>query len=229
MNSSIWAVVPAGGKGERFSSQDNKLLAPLHGKPVLHWTLSALLATPCLSGIVIATQARQDYQPIVDALPPEKPVLWAGGGPTRRLSVRMGVLATPPGSVVVVHDAARPLITPELITRAMSVFTADPTLSGLVVGLPMTDTVKITTDGQTVLETADRKLLWTVQTPQITRRETLLAADKAVPASTEASDEMQLLELAEISGGVRLFLGERQNLKITTPADLQLAEALLQP
>lgn len=162
---------------------------------------------------------------VVVALPPgaEPPdgCIGVEGGAQRSLSVR-AALAAVAGDPVVVHDAARPLLTPGLVERVLA------GLQGAdcaIAAAPVTDTVKEARDG-VVLRTLDRAGLWAVQTPQAFRREALeraLAQDDAVLAA--ATDDASLVEAQ--GGTVRIVKASRENLKVTTPVDLELAALLL--
>ena len=143
-----------------------------------------------------------------------------GGGPRRQDSVRLGVEALGPCQWVAVHDGARPLITPDLILRGLE---AAGDTGAAVPALPLADTVKEAGPDTMVLRTLDRSRLWAVQTPQIFRYDLLLRAHQEVTA--DATDDAAMLEALGLP--VRIFPGSRLNLKIATPEDLTLAEAIL--
>jgi 2-C-methyl-D-erythritol 4-phosphate cytidylyltransferase len=179
---------------------------------MVEWSVEALRAAPSIEHVVVA-------------LPPGvgAPAHTIGviGGEQRSMSVR-NALHEVAGDVVVVHDAARPLVTPELI---------EAVLEGLVdcdaaiAAAPVTDTIKEARDGE-VLRTLDRTGLWAVQTPQVFRRDALERA-LAQPAEVlaAATDDASLIEA--IGGTVRIVEAPRENLKVTTALDLRLAELLL--
>jgi len=128
--------------------------------------------------------------------------------------------------IIVVHDAARPLAAPELFDRTVAALEADPGLAGAVTAVVLSDTIKRSGAGGEVVETLDRDELRAVQTPQAFRRDALVAALAAEPkALAAATDDASLVELA--GGRVALVEGSSRNLKITTPEDLVMAEALL--
>src|SRR5690242_9480588 len=139
----VWAVLPAGGQGNRFSATQDKLLADLAGLPVLLRTLQAFLDAPSITGLlVVASEPNLPiYQTLVQRHLPTACVQWALGGSTRRDSVYQGLCGLPPSAeIVVIHDAARPLIRPDLIEKAIqSLLNGNPV--GVIVGLPMVDTV----------------------------------------------------------------------------------------
>lgn len=228
-----WAVVAAGGSGQRFSGASDpadKLFALLGGEPVLQRTLSALLAARRVAGVVMAVRAdcHAAVAALVDALASDKPVCLTQGGATRRASVWHALQAVPPEvSRVAIHDAARPLIDPALIDAAI-VALDDGQMLGAVVALPVCDTLKqVCAATGTVQATVDRATLWQAQTPQVFDREALWVAHQRVAIDEAVTDDAQLLERAGL-GPVRVLLGEARNLKITTRADLALAQALWQ-
>jgi 2-C-methyl-D-erythritol 4-phosphate cytidylyltransferase len=225
--SSIWAVIPAGGSGSRYSqSGEDKLLADLAGQPVLRWSLQALLQARGLSGIVLAVaEARMPaYEALARQWFPQADILVVAGGADRRQSVYHGLLALPEeAAIVAVHDAARPLIRTRTIEAALQAVLAGA--AGAVVAVPMHDTVK-QAEGESISATLDRTRLWRAQTPQVFRKDLLLRAHRMIPVETPVTDDAQLMELAGL-GPVVLVPGEEGNLKITTRADLRLAEAYL--
>lgn len=227
MNSGVaWAVVPAGGRGERFSAGQDKLLVPLDGIPVLARSVMALLAAESVSGVMIACRPEKQavYEAVIRDCQPAKPVRFAGGGRDRRESVYNGVLALPVETeIVAVHDAARPLIAPGLVEAAVR--RVREGVPGCIVGVPIRDTVKTVAEDR-ISGTVDRSLLWRAQTPQVFLKSVLLAAVQAVPEDTPVTDDAQLLELAGL-GPVHLLEGDERNLKITTPQDVAMAEAWL--
>ena len=178
---------------------------------MLEWSLAALRA----AGIT----------EIVVALPEgvERGRGWPGvpGGATRSESVRAALAAAPPGDVVV-HDAARPLVEPELFTRVLA---ALEEADCAIAAAPVTDTVK-EAEGDLVVATLDRSRLWAVQTPQAFRRaalEAALAVDDAILA--RATDDAWLVE--RNGGTVRVVESSPENFKVTTPHDLRVADMIL--
>lgn len=163
---------------------------------------------------------------VVIALPPgvEAPAGCVGveGGAQRSLSVLAALGAVAGGDPVVVHDAARPLVTPDLIEEVLA------GLAGadcVIAAAPVTDTVKEARDGA-VVRTLDRSALWVVQTPQAFRRDVLeQALDQPADVLAAATDDASLVEA--MGGTVRIVAAPRENLKVTTPLDLRLAELLL--
>jgi 2-C-methyl-D-erythritol 4-phosphate cytidylyltransferase len=213
------ALIVAAGRGERLGSGRPKALVTLCGRPMLEWSVSALRLVEGVERIVVALPA--------DALDgaPDGTVAVAGGA-QRSLSVREALRASGGGDPVIVHDAARPLATPELFAHALHELDRHG-VDAVIAAAPVSDTIKeVGEDGRTVLLTLDRARLWAVQTPQVFRRAALEQA-LAVPEEqlARATDDAWLVERA--GGVVRIVDADPGNLKITTPEDLRIAELLL--
>jgi 2-C-methyl-D-erythritol 4-phosphate cytidylyltransferase len=195
-----------------------KALATVAGKPMLEWSVEALRALDAVEQIVVALPAES-----IGAAPPG-PVGTAGGD-VRSESVRNALRACGRGDPVIVHDAARPFATTELFERALTELVRSGA-DAVVAAAPVSDTVK-EVDDQTVTRTLDRGRLWAVQTPQVFRRDAIVAALES--ASDEllraATDDAWLIERA--GGTVRVVRSDPGNLKVTTAADLHIAEMLL--
>ena len=207
------ALLVAAGSGERLGADRPKAFVVLAGRPMLEWSVAALRG----AGI----------EQIVVALPPgcaaPDGCTGAPGGTTRSESVRSALAAAPPVEDVVVHDAARPLVTPEHFRAALAAL-ADA--DAAVAAAPMTDTVKEAGADHRVTATLDRTRLWAIQTPQAFRRAALeraLAVDAATLAA--ATDDAWLVERS--GGTVRVVESTPENFKVTTPHDLRVAELLL--
>jgi len=209
------ALVVAAGRGERLGTAVPKAFAILAGRPMVQWSIAALEEVEAIEEIVVA------LPPGVDA--PEG-TIGVAGGTQRSHSVQAALAAARADDVVLVHDAARPLLTPALIEDCLAAI-ADGGCDAAIAAAPVTDTVK-ECDGETVVRTLDRSRLWAVQTPQAFRREALERAldqdDEIVGAAT---DDAALIEA--LGGTVRLVRAPRENLKVTTPFDLRVAELLL--
>ena len=147
------------------------------------------------------------------------------GGASRSESVRNALAAAPEAEIAVVHDAARPLVTVELVERCIAAIHA-PGVTGAVAATPVTDTIKEADGAGRVLRTLDRTALWSIQTPQVFWAEPLRAALDADPATlAAATDDAGLVEAA--GGTVAIVEAPRENLKVTTALDLRLAELSL--
>lgn len=222
------AVVVAAGRSERMGGTD-KLAAPLAGRPVLAWSVAALAASPLVERIVVVRSAEQAGGPRPAWLP-DKVVGVVGGGARRQDSVAAGIRALSPelgpsegaGRVLLVHDGARPLVTPELVS---AVARAAAEHGAAIPVLPVAETLK-RTEGERVLGTVARAGLATAQTPQGIRWDVMRDALATVSAAdVEFTDEAALLEAAGVA--VHTVPGEAANLKVTRPDDLALAEARL--
>jgi 2-C-methyl-D-erythritol 4-phosphate cytidylyltransferase len=214
------ALIVAAGRGERLGSGRPKALVPLAGVPMLEWSVRAMRAVRAIERIVVALPS--------DALAaaPEGTVAVAGGE-VRSQSVREALRASGEGDPVIVHDAARPLVAPELFERALAELEGSGA-DAVVAAAPVVDTIKeVGEDGRTVSRTLERARLWAIHTPQVFLRgplERVLgeASDELLAAAT---DDAWLIERA--GGTVRVIESPLSNIKVTTPVDLALAEVLL--
>ncbi len=227
-----WAdvVVVAAGASRRMAGAD-KLLAPVGGRPLLAWTLAAVAASPAVERIVLVTSpGRVDEITAAGWLPGRVDAV-VGGGATRQVSVAAGVRrleALDPGHPdrpVLVHDGARPLVPPGLVT---AVAAATATHGAAIPVLPVAETLKRVAEGL-VVETVDRAMLAAAQTPQGVRRGLLLEAWQRFPPDgpREFTDEAALLEACNIL--VHAVPGDPANLKVTLPDDLRRVEQALAP
>jgi 2-C-methyl-D-erythritol 4-phosphate cytidylyltransferase len=210
------ALIVAAGVGERLGASRPKALVELAGRPLLQWSVDTLSATPAIERIVVA-------------LPPdvEAPVGTIGvvGGAVRSESVSRALAAAGPGDPVLVQDAARPFTSVELVQATLAAVEGDG-VDAAIAAAPVTDTIK-QVDGEGVVgRTLDRSTLWAVQTPQVFRRAALERA-LAVPDEVlaQATDDAWLVERA--GGRVVVVAAPKDNLKVTTPLDLTLAELLV--
>jgi 2-C-methyl-D-erythritol 4-phosphate cytidylyltransferase len=209
------ALVVAAGRGERLGSGRPKAFVMLAGRPMLDWSLAALRAVDEIEHVVVA------LPPGVTA---PHGTLGVTGGEQRSLSVLAALEAAPPDDVVLVHDAARPLLEPALVRDVLAVLASED-CDGAIAAAPVTDTIKEAA-GEEVVRTLDRHRLWAVQTPQAFHRPVLERALAAAPEVLgAATDDASLVEAA--GGTVRVVLAPRENLKVTTALDLRVAELLL--
>jgi 2-C-methyl-D-erythritol 4-phosphate cytidylyltransferase len=217
---SVWAVLVAAGRGERLGDDRPKAFARLGGLPLLAEPLRRLDASEWIDGIVVVAPPEWEEPSILVAeeIGASKVAAAVPGGATRSASVRAGLTEVPEtAAVVLVHDAARPVLPPELVPRLLEALGEG--FDGAVPGLPVTDTVKRVRDG-IVVETPSREELVAVQTPQAFVASVLRAA-----AAGEGSDCASLVEAA--GGRVKVVLGDERLLKVTTRADLQRVEGWL--
>ena len=218
---SVGAILVAAGRSTRMGF--DKLWADLGGRPVLAWSLAALARCAALDRLVVVTsEDRQDdaWRLVGRTVPARLRGRAVIGGERRRDSVAAGLDALNDCTWVLVHDAARPFLSEAVIARGLDeVLTA----GACVAALPARDTIKRVRSDRTVVETPAREELWTVQTPQIFRRDLVQVALAAT--DEDATDEAGLVE--RIGGTVRVFEGDVLGFKITTPDDLEIARALL--
>ncbi|WP_413451478.1 2-C-methyl-D-erythritol 4-phosphate cytidylyltransferase [Georgenia phoenicis] len=237
------AVLTAAGSGTRLGHTLPKALVPLGGTPLVLHAARGLAASGVVDGVVV-TAPEAHREELAALFPGDRvpgtavPVRVVVGGATRQASVAAGLSAlddvAPGCRAVLVHDAARCLAGPELVRRVVAALAAGA--GAVVPGVPVTDTVKRVVDlpdgGMRVVETPERSALRAVQTPQGFARELLerahrLGAERADDEARAVSDDAGLVEL--LGEEVLLVPGEAAALKITTPADLELAERLLRP
>jgi 2-C-methyl-D-erythritol 4-phosphate cytidylyltransferase len=214
----VGVVIPAGGSGQRMGRQAKALML-LAGRPILSHTLERFTDTRIVAICVALPRS------LVDSYNPEDArVRVVPGGADRSESVRLGIEALPADvDIVLIHDAARPLVSPDLIARVIDAVSPD---CGAIAALPASDTVHVIEDDQRIVSTPDRAALWYAQTPQAFPRDVIVAAHHAAArARVSATDDAALV--AQHGGCVRVVPGETSNIKITVPADLRIAEALL--
>jgi 2-C-methyl-D-erythritol 4-phosphate cytidylyltransferase len=219
----VAVVIPAGGAGLRMGGVRKPLLQ-LGGEPLLGRSLQPFLARADVHWIVVALPAD------VHAAPPawltaEPRVRTVAGGAERSDSVRNALAAVPEDAdIVLVHDAARPLVPAAVIQRCI-----DAAVDGrsAIAAVPVTDTIKEVDGGGRIVATPDRRRLWAAQTPQAFPAAVLREAHaRAAAEGIAATDDAALV--ARYGGTVIVVEGAPENLKITTPADMALAEALLE-
>ena len=221
------ALIPAAGRGQRMGLEIEKQFLQLGGKPLLTYTLAQFEATPTIDRIVvIVPMGRETFctQAIVEPEGLRKVTHIIGGAETRQRSVMAGFRCLDADvDVVVIHDGARPFVTPSLIQAAIDTALVD---GSAVAAIPESDTLKRVSAAGTVVETLDRWNLWRAQTPQAFRRAILQRAlAYAAERNLDATDEASLVE--RLAWPVRIFPGSSWNFKITSPDDLLLAELLL--
>jgi 2-C-methyl-D-erythritol 4-phosphate cytidylyltransferase len=219
---SVWAVIAAAGRGERLGLDRPKAFANLNGRPLLAESLERLESSEWVDSIVVA--APPDWEEPVILLAEElgcgKVVSVVPGGESRSASVRAGVAeVADDAAVALVHDAARPVLPEEVIERLMTALNEG--WDGVVPAIPVADTVK-RVDGDQVVETVDRETLVGAQTPQAF---VWPALRDAASGGDEATDCAALVEAR--GGRIKVVPGDRRLMKITEPADLELAATWL--
>jgi 2-C-methyl-D-erythritol 4-phosphate cytidylyltransferase len=225
---SVWALLVAAGSGERLGADRPKAFAGLAGRPLLAESLERLDRSDWIDAIVVAAPSGWE-EPVIllaEELVASKVVAAVTGGATRADSVRLA-LAEVPGDALValVHDAARPLVSDEIVERVLAPLSEG--WDGVVPALPVSDTVK-RVRGDTVVETIDRADLVAAQTPQAFLASTLREAFEALRGSEAQGPVTDCASLVEARGGrVRVVEGDPRLLKVTTRADLELVESWL--
>jgi 2-C-methyl-D-erythritol 4-phosphate cytidylyltransferase len=217
MEAGAVALVVAAGRGERLGSSGPKTLVELAGRPMLDWSLEALRAVDSIREIVVALPA---------GVPAPPGCIGVSGGEVRSASVAAAFAAASADTdIVLVHDGARPLVTPALI-EAVLLALRDCDCDCAIAAARVSDTVKEADADGNVVRTLDRARLWAVQTPQVFRRRALERALALAPELVAgATDEAWLVEHS--GGRVRVVEAPAENLKVTTARDLHLAEQLL--
>jgi 2-C-methyl-D-erythritol 4-phosphate cytidylyltransferase len=208
---SVVGIVPAGGSGERLGADRPKAFVVCAGRPLIEWSLD-VLGSVC-DRVVVA--GPPGYDEGTDRV---------RGGESRSASVRNALAAAPEAEIAVVHDAARPLVTRELVERCIAAI--QPGIDGAIAAVPMTDTVKeVAPDGR-VLRTLDRSRLWAIQTPQVFKADILRRAlERDAAALAAATDDAWLVD--DAGGVITVVESFPENLKVTRESDLRIAEALL--
>ena len=219
------AIVPAAGKSARMNGTD-KMFAQLCGAPVLTRTLSVLDRAVLVDEIVVAAQPEklEEVAALVSRAGIRKPIRVVEGGASRAESVLLAALeASPDTEYLAVHDGARPLILPEQVDELIRL---GQRTYAIAPALPVTDTVKVADMAGLVLSTPDRSTLFAVQTPQVFQANILKAAlQSALAAGVALTDDCSAVE--RLGKEVYLTHGWRENIKITTPEDMAVAEAFL--
>ena len=220
------AVVVAAGRSQRMGA--NKLMLPLAGRPVVLRVLDTLSMVPEIVATVLVTNAANlsELEFLVNEEPYGEITEFCLGGETRQESVRHGVASLPDDvDLVLIHDAARPLVTPDLIRAGIA---SGESFGAAIAALPVTDTIKLVESGDVIARTLARHTLHAAQTPQVFRRDWLAAAYGRLheeSAERAFTDEAALLEWAGYE--VHVFPGNAENIKLTRPFDVTLAETVL--
>ncbi len=220
------AVVLGAGSSARMGGAD-KLLADLEGEPVIVWSLRAFEGCQGIRSIVVTASEHNeaDVRKAVAQAGLTKVRAYVRGGNSRAESVLHGLreLDRAPPEYVAVHDGARPLVTPGLIEEGLRMARV---YGAAVTGVPATDTLKIVDRDRLVVRTPLRSSVWHAQTPQFARFSDLLGAHERQTAMLDLyTDDVSVLEAEGLP--VRVFEGSRENLKITTPDDLDAAARII--
>ncbi|HMM57789.1 MAG: 2-C-methyl-D-erythritol 4-phosphate cytidylyltransferase [Xanthomonadales bacterium PRO7] len=226
IEAALWCVVPAAGRGTRVGGDKPKQYHPIAGKPMLLHTLERLASHPCIAGLIVTLAAGDTHWSALHELG-GKPVLTTNGGDERSDSVLAGLRAlrdhVRDSDFVLVHDAARPCVRADDISRLIA--QGIPAGAALLAA-PVRDTLKRADDTNHAIATEPREARWRALTPQLFRYAELIAAlESAHLARVAVTDEAMAMERA---GHKPLLVeGSEDNIKVTTPADIALAEFLL--
>lgn len=222
------AIIVAGGSGSRMQSDIPKQYLDLNGRSVLGYSLHAFDRCPFIcETVLVVSESYLSYvkEEILDKEDFQKQVTVVCGGKERSDSVYQGLLAAGGADYVYIHDAARPYLTQEMLERAKAVVEEEKAMTFAV---PVKDTVKVADQNTIAIDTLDRSLLWNIQTPQVFSYPLIKNAFDTMLTSGGAivTDDTMV---AERFGGakVKLVMGSYSNLKITTPEDLVMMQAIL--
>lgn len=218
------AIIVAAGSGTRLGRREPKAFVPLAGRTLLSYSLATISRVSAIEEVVIAVPEGMEAAARRDAALLAIPVKVTPGGAERQDSVRIALALTSAQSeLIIVHDAARPLATAGIFDACLA---AAERAGGAIAAIPVADTLKRVNDDRVITATVARAGLWQAQTPQAFRRSLLTAAhERAVKDRVTATDDADLVE--RIGGRVEVVECASPNLKITTAADLALAESLL--
>lgn len=222
----FWAVVPAAGVGKRMQADRPKQYLELCGRTVLEQTLERLLRTGIFTAVAVAISVEDPYWPAL-AVSKHRGIITAAGGKERADSVLSALQTIGDRAAdedwVLVHDAARPCITETDVKRLIETLKADET--GGILALSSHDTLK-KVDGRSILGTLDRAHIWRALTPQMFRYGLLKQALTAAQGNSAVTDEASALELLGLRP--KIVEGRADNIKITRPEDLALAQFYLE-
>jgi 2-C-methyl-D-erythritol 4-phosphate cytidylyltransferase len=211
-------VIAAAGSGERLGAGGPKAFVEVAGRPLIDWSLDAFRGAASIAEVVVAVPPGQE-SPVAD-----RGVIAVAGGDHRSQSVANAVELCGE-EIVVVHDAARPLVTPELIDDVVARLVSEEDAAAVIAATPVTDTVKEAGEDGQVERTLERAGLWAVQTPQAFRVAALRKALSNPDSLPDATDDAMLVERQ--GGRVLIHESPAENLKVTTQLDLRVAELLL--
>lgn len=218
------AIIVAAGSGSRMKSSKNKLLLPLGEKTVIERTVKTFEDIPQIGEIIVVCR-EEELETMSSILPGEK-ITFVIGGKTRQESVKNAVETIDPDEceTVIIHDGARPLVTKEEILETLE---EAKRTGAAATGVFVKDTIKVINDDYVVTDTPDRTKLVAIHTPQIFNLKLYLkAVEKAAMQKKDFTDDCKLLE--NIGVPVSVVIGEYGNIKITTPEDIPMAQAILE-
>lgn len=221
MQRKIVAVIPASGVGSRMGVNLPKQYLTIQGKTILEHTLQPFLSHPSIEKIIVAVSKTDPYYSDLDILNHPK-IQLTFGGETRADSVLNGLMLVEENAWVLVHDAARPCIKRSDLDKILQIDDEN----GAILAIPAVDTIKRSFDSQTIAHTEDRSTLWLALTPQFFPVKQLkLAIESAFEKGLAITDEASAMEQAGFQP--QLVAGRSDNIKVTRPEDLSLAEFYL--
>lgn len=220
----IAAIVLAGGRGTRMNTSTPKQYLELNGYPVLYYSLKAFENSCVDSVVLVCGKGEETYcrEQIVEKYHFKKVKAIAEGGRERYHSVFNGIKMVKDSDYVLIHDGARPFVTEEIIRNNIEAVIRE---KACVTGVPSKDTVKIANEDGSVAQTPDRSRVWIVQTPQAFQTSLIYEAYEKILADPKihVTDDAMAVETA-LKQPVYFVMGSYQNIKITTPEDLQIGE-----
>lgn len=222
------AIVLAAGQGKRMHSKIQKQFLEIGGKPILYYSMECFQKSPLIQDIILVTgEDMISYckSEIVEKYGFTKVCKVTAGGKERYDSVYAGLLCCQDTDYVYIHDGARPFVTEEMIQRG---YEAVKRTNACVMGMPSKDTVKLADPSGYIKETPDRKIVWNIQTPQIFSYDLIRGAYESIRKKdmSNVTDDAMVVE-QETGTKILLVEGSYQNIKITTPEDLAVAEGFL--
>lgn len=223
----VSALIAAAGQGKRMKSDLNKQYLNLQNKPVVAHTLEIFDKCRLIDEIIlIIREDEMEYcnKEVINKYKYNKPIKIVAGGKERQESIFNGLKAADDNSsVIIAHDGARPFITEDIIEESIYVALE---FKAVGVGVPVKDTIKVVDINNNIINTPNRNTLWQIQTPQTFRYDILMKAHKkALEDNYFGTDDSVLVE--RIGYNVKMIAGSYENIKITTPEDLLLGEAIL--
>lgn len=224
------AIVLAGGSGERFGHDGGKQVVEIAGRPMLAWSIMAFDATEDVGLIVVVCPESRMQEYWALAIDPHDfvtPIVMAPAGASRQESAFSGLEYVPEEyEYVALHDGARPLISPDLITHTINTLKGTIDADGAIVATPAVDTLKVVENG-VIVGTPDRKVFWNAQTPQVFRAGVYRRAHASALANGfMGTDDASLIE--RMGGKVLVVEGKRDNIKLTVPEDYLMLSAMVQ-
>ena len=223
-NNFVSAVIVSAGNSTRMGGI-NKQFLEIKGMPVVAHTISVFEKSECIDEIVIVTRESdiEDIKSLVNQYGFKKVTKVVKGGETRQLSVYNGVVATNDNAdIIAIHDGARPLVSDRVIAETVK---SASEFGAAATGVKVKDTVKVVDDDDNIIDTPDRTYMRFIQTPQVFNKKMYLDAVISVKNSKDFTDDCKLLEA--YGKTVKFIDGDYENIKITTPEDVELAESYL--